>query len=107
MNDTIFLEAARKLGERMMREGGSTPAERIGYGFRLVTARPPKPREAEILLAGFRRYAAYFHDAAGEALKYVSQGKAPRDERIQPAELAAYATVASLLLNLDEAVTKE
>ena len=44
MNDVTFLEAARKMAERMMREGGSTPAERIGYGFELATARRPEQR---------------------------------------------------------------
>ena len=42
MNDVTFLEAARKMAERMMREGGSTPAERIGYGFELATAHQPE-----------------------------------------------------------------
>ena len=45
MNDVTYLEAARKLAERMMREGGSTPAERIAYGFELATARRPSERE--------------------------------------------------------------
>jgi len=44
MNDVTFLEAARKMAERMMREGGRTPAERIGYGFELATARGPAIR---------------------------------------------------------------
>ena len=45
MNDVTFLEAARKMAERMMRNGGSTPAERIGYGFELATAHKPGERE--------------------------------------------------------------
>ena len=45
MNDVAFLEAARKLAERMLTEGGSAPQQRIAYGFRLVLARAPKPQE--------------------------------------------------------------
>src|SRR6266446_6958718 len=54
MNDVTYLEAARRMAERMMREGGGTPASRIGYGFELATARSPREREAEILLSSFR-----------------------------------------------------
>ena len=56
MNDVTYLEAARKMAERMMREGGDTPASRIGYGFKLATARPPSDRETEILLSSFGYY---------------------------------------------------
>ena len=49
MNESTFLEAARKLAERMMTEGGSARAERLAYGYSLVLARPPAPRPAEIL----------------------------------------------------------
>ena len=39
--------------------------------------------------------------------RYLSQGESPRDEELDVSELAAYATVASLILNLDETITKE
>ena len=48
LNDVVYVEAARKLGERMMREGGATPAERIAYGFRLATARTPRRARAGV-----------------------------------------------------------
>src|SRR5450631_2130230 len=46
MNDTTFLESARFIGQRMIKEGG---ADRLGYGFRLVTGRTPNVREREVL----------------------------------------------------------
>ena len=85
MNDPEFLEAARALAGRMMRDGGATEAARIAYGFQLATARPPKPRESEILLSSYRYYLEAFRNDAAKA----------------------YATVASLILNLDATVTKE
>src|SRR6185369_9488577 len=60
MNDVTYLEAARKMAERMMREGGSTPAERIAYGFELATARRPGAQEREILLGSFQYYRDLF-----------------------------------------------
>jgi len=107
MNDITFVEASRFIGQRMMLEGGSDPEARLRYGFRLVTSRLPKLEEVEVLkqnLAWHRDYFASHSDAAAALLK---QGESHADPKLQPAELAAYATVGSLLLNLDEVITKE
>src|SRR5262249_32839118 len=53
MNDVIFVEAAGFIGQRMVREGGSRAANRLSYGFRLLTGRMPTPDEAEILRRNF------------------------------------------------------
>jgi hypothetical protein len=107
MNDVTYLEAARKMAERMMREGGSTPASRIGYGFELATARKPDSRESKVLLSSFSYYRDVFQNRPADAAKFLAQGEAARDERLGVRELAAYSVVASLILNLDAAVTKE
>jgi hypothetical protein len=107
MNDVTYLEAARKMAERMMREGGTTAAERIAYGFELATAREPNRRESEILQASLSYYRDAFQSDPEAASKYLAQGEAPRDPRLDTRELAAYATMASMFLNLDATVTKE
>jgi hypothetical protein len=107
MNDVTYLEAARKMAERMMREGGSTPVERIGFGFELATARRPGEREREILLGSFGYYRDRFQSDTAAAAQYLAQGEAARDQKLDARELAAYAAVASLILNLDAAVTKD
>jgi hypothetical protein len=107
MNDVTFLEAARKIAERMMREGGSTPAERIAYGFELAGARRPSEREQEILLASFAYNRDEFESDRASAVRYLAQGEAARDESLDARELAAYAAVASLILNLDATLTKD
>jgi hypothetical protein len=106
MNDVAYLEAARKMAERMMREGGSTPAARIAYGFGLATSRPPSAGEAEILMSNFRYQLDRFQTDPEAANKYLNQGEATRDETLDVRELASYATVASLILNLDATVMK-
>ncbi|HXB69389.1 MAG TPA: DUF1553 domain-containing protein [Candidatus Acidoferrales bacterium] len=107
MNDVIYLEAARKMAERMMREGGGAPATRIAYGFELATARQPSRRESEIMLESFGFYRDTFQSSPADAAKFLSPGEAPRDGKLDERELAAYAAVASLILNLDAVVTKE
>ena len=48
----------------------------------------------------------YFSDTA-KAQKYLKQGDSPADPKLKPRDLAAYASAASLILNLDETITKE
>jgi len=107
MNDVTFVEAARKLAERMMVEGGHTPQDRIGYGYRLTTARELESKSSEILLGSYRYYLDNFKTDRHGALDLVSQGESERDQALDLAELASYTTVASLILNLDETITKE
>jgi hypothetical protein len=107
MNDVTFIEASRLMAERMMKEGGATAGERIAFGFRLATARTPARREAEILGASFQYQLDRYQTDNEAALKLLSEGEHPRDESLDAAELAAYTSVASLILNLDETVTKE
>jgi hypothetical protein len=107
MNDVTYLEAARKMAERMMREGGVSPGERLAYGFRLLLTRPPTASEAAVLLRAWEPLRWKYERDREAAAKFLDQGESLRDRSLKLADLAAYAGVASLILNLDEAVTKE
>jgi len=107
MNDVTFVEASRVLAQRAMKEGGTTPEERITLAFRLATARQPRPGELSVLLDGYRQHLADYRQDEKAARKLVSLGEAPRDEKLDVSELAAYTAVAGVILNLDEVVTKE
>jgi hypothetical protein len=107
MNDVTYVEAARVLAQRMLLEGGTTAGERIGFAFRLATARRPRPVEVQILQSGLEQHLERYRKDRQAALKLVSAGESPRNERLDVGELAAYTAVASLILNLDEVITKE
>jgi len=107
MNDVTYLEAARKLAERMMKEGGASPSQRIGYAYQLALARPPKAVELPVLLQALDHYATRYRDDPKAALEALGQGESARDPKLEPGELAAYAAVAGVILNLDEVITKE
>jgi hypothetical protein len=106
MNDPTYVEASRKLAERMMKEAGPLPIDRVAWGFRLVTGRHPAKAElgplAKLLNEQFKRFAV--NKEAAE--KLLSVGESARDESLSVGELAAYTVVASVLMNLDETVTK-
>ncbi len=106
LNDTTYLEAARVLAQNVMRKA-STPEARLAYAFRAVLVREPTAEELELLLAGLRKKIASYRANPERAREMVFVGDAPIDLGLDRAELAAYTIVASTLLNLDEAVTKE
>lgn len=107
MNEVTFVEASRALAERVMREGGTTPGDRIGYAFRLTTARLPRPAELSVLEQGWRKHHERFQKFPQAADDLTRIGESPRDDKLNVAELAAYTTIAGVILNLDEAITKE
>jgi hypothetical protein len=106
MNDVTYVEAARFIGQRMMKEGGASAEDRLRYGFRLVTGHLPSKQQEDVLLANLRFHLDYFSDAA-KVDAYLEQGESKPDAKLDRRELAAYASVGSLLLNLDEVMTKE
>lgn len=107
MNDVIYVEAARMLAERAMREASADPRERIAHAFRLVLARRPSEAELVVLTASHQRQLQHYTQHAEQAVALLKVGERPADAKLDPAELAALANVCGLILNLDEAVTKE
>jgi hypothetical protein len=107
MNDVTFLEAARFIGQRMLKEGGADDTARLSYGFRLVLARAPSAKETEILIDSLRFHRDRFATNPQDAEALLGQGESKTDASLNPRELASFASIASLILNMDEAVTKE
>lgn len=105
MNDTQYVEAARHLAERLLKEK-QNEADRIDYGFRLVTARHPNAVEKNTLRDLLEKNLSRYHKDEKSAEKLISQGESPVDKKEDPAQLAAYTMVSSVLLNLDETLNK-
>jgi hypothetical protein len=106
LNDPQFVEAARVLAEKLFQQAGSTVESRLVTAFRLLTSREPSPAERAILQKLYQEQHARFAAAPQEAKSLLSVGEAPRDEKLDAAELAATAIVVRLLFNFDECVTK-
>ncbi len=107
MNDVTYVEAARRLAERMVTEGGTTPEARVAFAYRLATAHRPRPDTQAVLVDGFHHHLDRYQADRSAALQLVSMGEHPRDETLDIVELASYTMVATLILNLDRTITKE
>jgi len=106
MNETGFVEAARALAVRMLREGGTTDGERLGFGFRLATGRLPQQREAAILAKLLEQMRASYRADPDAAHQLLGVGASAVDAVASEPELAAHAALAGMILNLDETITK-
>jgi hypothetical protein len=104
MNDVAYLEAARKLGERMLRRDDG---DRISYGFRLTLAREPSSVERAALEEALGKFSAFYREHPAEAKAFLKHGKSAPHAKADAAALASYAAVAGILLNMDETITKE
>ena len=107
LNDPQFVEAARGLAERMIKQGGDTVEDQIIHGHRIVLAREPSSVVLAILKRGYQDYLATFTSYPERAEDLANIGASGFDISIEPAQLAAMTTVSNILLNLDETVTKE
>lgn len=106
MNDTQYVEAARHFGERIVKEGGESDEDRLTFGFRVTTGRHPKPRELDVLNTVLSRYRQQYEEETEAATKLLAVGDSPATTTDNPAEQAAWTMIGSLLMNLDEAITK-
>jgi hypothetical protein len=113
-NDVQFLEAARALAQRTLIEldagyapAPEMPAELVRRGlellFRRVLARAPLPEESAALSRALADFRDRFRAAPHKAEALLAAGEAPRDPRLDQAELAAWTFLASSTLNLFEA----
>jgi hypothetical protein len=107
LNDPTYLEAARAMAERTMREGGQNPAGRVAFVFRLALARNPSAQETKVLRDLLSLQLANYRKDKQAASELLHVGESKVDEKLDQSELAAWTMVASAILNLDETVTKE
>ena len=104
MNDVQHFEAARKLAERMIVEGGKSPQERIRFGYRVVLA--GAGGDGEQIVEGAAAVRRRLSKDPAAAAKVLRVGEAPLQSGMAEPELAAYTLIANLLLNLDETVMR-
>lgn len=108
LNDPVFFEAAIHLGRRMLESQSDSVEAAITNGFRFCLARHPTSNEVAQLMALYRdQFQRFISDidsakalVGGEEVLLLHSG-------LDVASWAAYVTVANVLLNLDETVTKE
>jgi hypothetical protein len=106
MNDVQWMEAARALAERVIRETGPSPEQRINRMGVILLAHVPPPQMAAVLEKSFSDMQKHYAQNPKDARSLVKIGEKRRDNSIPEPELAAWTMIASEMLNLDETVNK-
>ena len=106
LNDPTVVEAARFLGQRMLKEGGTSRAEQVAWAFRTVATRAATDKERTILTSLYDEQATAFAADLKAAERALAVGDAKNDPALSRTELAAAATVALAILNHDAAVMR-
>jgi hypothetical protein len=106
MNDVQWVEAARALAQRVIREGGPKPEQRVNLMSEILLSHDPPPKMAAVLEGSLQQMQAHYAADPKAARELVDVGEKKRDTSIPEPELAAWMMVASEMLNLDETLTK-
>ncbi len=106
MNDVAYIEAARVLAERAIKEGGASAPSRLEWAVRRILSRNPSDRELNVLIEGYERRRKSYLEHPQQVEQFLALGETPRDQSIDPTELAAYAATMSVIFNVDEAIVK-
>jgi hypothetical protein len=107
LNDTTYVEAARVLAEKLLLDKNATDEQRLERVFRVLTSRPPAEPERNVIGASLARLRAQYAADEDGAKKLLSVGEKPRNPELDASELAAWTMVTSMVMNLDETITKE
>ena len=106
LNDPTYVETARVFASRIINEGGETPTERINWAYHWVLSRLPQPKELEIMNALYEKHLTEFTGNLEAAEALVTTGEAAAIEAVEPNQLAAWTSVARVILNLHETITR-
>lgn len=107
LNDPTFVESARVLAQRVVKDAGPEPDKIASTAFFLATARKPDEEERGVLLDVYRQQLDTYRKNKESAKELLAVGESKPDERIAPSDLAAWTSVCTLILNLDETMTRE
>jgi hypothetical protein len=106
LNDPTYVEAARTFAELILRNGGTSTSERLDYACRRALSRSIKANESAVLTELFEKHLAQFKTDVNAANELLTVGARPKPSDLEPAELAAWTSVARAILNLHATITR-
>jgi len=107
LNDPTYVEAARAFAEKVVAEGGATPADRIAWAAKRALSRKPTPAESKVLEELLSKHRAQYDADRNAAGQILGVGPSPLPKDRDAVELAAWTSVARVMLNLHETITRE
>ena len=106
LNELTFVEASRHLAARLILEGGNSFKGRVNLGFQLCISRDALPEEIKVCQEVYTKQLNSFRSQPNRAHSLLSQGESENPAGLDTVEHAVWTVIASLLLNLDETLTR-
>jgi hypothetical protein len=106
LNDPTYVESARTLAERIVKEGGKTPASRAAFTIRVCLSREPLASEIAILTELYAEHEKQYQADPKSAAQLLAIGLHSVAKDANKPELAAWTSVARTVMNLHEAITR-
>jgi hypothetical protein len=106
LNDPQFVEAARRLAETTLKQGGDKTESRIDFTARRLLARPLRPEELQVVQGSLDSVLKHYRANPAGAKELLAVGQAPVDAKLDPPTLAAWTMLTNELMNLDEVLNK-
>ena len=105
LNDPQYVEAARKLGERIRKQGGATDESRAQCAYREVIGKSPTSRQLAVLSDLIAEQRGFFASKSSDADALLNIGESKPDPALDKTEAATFTTLAQAILNLDANIT--
>ncbi|MFN0020360.1 MAG: PSD1 and planctomycete cytochrome C domain-containing protein [Pirellulaceae bacterium] len=106
LNDPTYVEAAKALAVRTVKDGGGETGKRLEFAFREVLTRSPRESELKVLLPLYEKHLQQYKADLASADKLLAVGESKAPDGMDKAELAAWTSIARVLLNLHETITR-
>lgn len=107
LNDPTYVEAARAFAEQILARGGQSIRDKIAFAYRQSLSRPPTQEESKLLSALFADHLKQYTDDEQAAADLLKTGLRESDGMAWKAELAAWTSIARVLFNLHEFITRQ
>lgn len=107
LNDPQLVEAARKMGENLIKHFGDDYSRAIATAFEHLTSRSASDAEISVLKQAYQQQLTYFKEHPEETTQFLSTGDAGRDMQLPAEQVASMAMVINLLLNYDDCVVRQ
>ncbi|HZL91473.1 MAG TPA: PSD1 and planctomycete cytochrome C domain-containing protein [Pirellulaceae bacterium] len=106
LNDPTYVEAARALAGRVLKESSGDVPQRLEFLLQQVLCRSPRPQELEVLGRLYEKHLAEYKADESAATQFLSVGESKNPDGLNAAELAAWTNVCRVVLNLHETITR-
>jgi hypothetical protein len=106
LNEQQFLQAAGRLAERAVAEVHGPPRQQAAFLYKQAALREPDDKTLQTLLSAYNDFRTIYRDNPTEAKALLASFGIKHSDKVELADLAAWAVVANIVLNLDEIITK-